>query len=196
MSDAALEARIGEIHAASYGTYGAPRIHAELRAEGMAMGRKRVARLMRRAGLTGISRRKRVRTTIRDRKSRPAPDLVERDFEAEEPNRLWVADLTYVPTRTVFLYLAIVLDAFSRRIVGWAMATHLRAELVLEALDMAWRNAGPRASSTIPTRARSTPPSLSVSAARKWASAPPWVRWAMPTTTPWQRASLPPGSAS
>ncbi len=137
VSDAALEARIGEIHAASYGTYGAPRIHAELGAEGMAMGRKRVARLMRRAGLTGISRRKRVRTTIRDRKSRPAPDLVERDFEAEEPNRLWVADITYVPTWTVFLYLAVVLDAFSRRIVGWAMATHLKAELVLEALDMA-----------------------------------------------------------
>ena len=103
----------------------------------MAVGRKRVARLMRRAGLTGVSRRKWVRTTIRNARARPAPDLVERDFSVEEPDRLWVADITYVPTRSSFLYLAIVLDAFSRRVVGWAMATHLRAELVLQALNMA-----------------------------------------------------------
>jgi putative transposase len=135
--DAALERQIREIHAASYATYGVPRVHAELRDEGVAVSRKRVARLMRRAGLSGISRRKRVHTTIRDQKARPAPDLVKRDFEAEEPNRLWVADITYVPTRSGFLYLSIVLDAFSRRIVGWAMATHLRAELVVTALDMA-----------------------------------------------------------
>jgi putative transposase len=137
VDDAALEGRIREIHAASYGTYGAPRIHAELRDEGMRVGRKRIARLMRRAGLAGVSRRKRIRTTIRDGRARPAPDLVQRDFGAEAANRLWVADITYVPTRAGFLYLAVVLDAFSRRIVGWAMATHLRAELVLEALDMA-----------------------------------------------------------
>ena len=136
-SDTALEVRIREIHAASYATYGAPRIHAELRDDGMAVGRKRVARLMRRAGLTGVSRRKWVRTTIRNARARPAPDLVERDFSVEEPDRLWVADITYVPTRSSFLYLAIVLDAFSRRVVGWAMATHLRAELVLQALNMA-----------------------------------------------------------
>jgi putative transposase len=137
LDDATLEQRIREIHATSYGTYGAPRIHAELREMGVPVGRKRIARLMRRAGLAGVSRRKRIRTTLRDKRARPAPDLVERDFSAEATNRLWVADITYVPTRAGFLYLAVVLDAFSRRIVGWAMATHLRAELVLQAFDMA-----------------------------------------------------------
>ena len=137
MDDAALARRICEIHAASYGTYGAPRIHAELRDAGICVGRKRVARLMRRAGLAGVSRRKRIKTTVRDRRARPAPDLVERNFSVAAADRLWVADITYVPTRAGFLYLAVVLDAFSRRIVGWAMATHVRAELVLEALDMA-----------------------------------------------------------
>lgn len=121
----------------SYGTYGAPRIHAELREAGIQVARKRVARLMRRAGLAGVSRRKRIKTTLRDKRARPAPDLVTRNFSADAADRLWVADITYVPTRAGFLYLAVVLDAFSRRIVGWAMATHLRAELVLEALDMA-----------------------------------------------------------
>ncbi len=142
-SDAALGARIREIHAASYGTYGVPRVHAELRDDGMAVGRKRIARLMRRAGIAGVSRRKRIRTTIRNARARPAPDLVERDFSVEEPDRLWVADITYIPTWAGFLYLAIVLDAFSRRVVGWAMATHLRAALVLEALDMALQQRRP-----------------------------------------------------
>jgi putative transposase len=140
-ADAALTARIRTIHAASHGTYGAPRVHAELRAEGRRVGRKRVARLMRADGLAGVSRRKGVRTTRRGEDARrPAPDLVARDFTAEQPDRLWVADITYVPTWAGFLYLAVVLDAFSRRVVGWSMATHLRARLVLDALDMAlWR---------------------------------------------------------
>jgi putative transposase len=135
--DAALLERIREIHSASRGTYGAPRIHAELAAEGRHVGRKRVARLMRGAGLAGISRRRRVRTTVRDQRARPAPDLVERNFAADAPDRLWVADITYIPTWAGFLYLAVVLDAFSRRIVGWSMANHLRTQLVLDALDMA-----------------------------------------------------------
>ena len=105
--------------------------------EGISVGRKRVARLMRAAGLAGISRRKGVRTTQRDGKARPAPDLVERNFTADAPDRLWVADVTYIATWAGFLYLAVVLDAFSRRIVGWAMANHLRTSLVLDALDMA-----------------------------------------------------------
>jgi putative transposase len=92
---------------------------------------------MRRAGLEGASRRKKAWTTKRDHKARPAPDLVERDFSADGPDRLWVADITYIPTWAGFLYLAVVLDAWSRRIVGWAMATHLRTELVLDALNMA-----------------------------------------------------------
>jgi putative transposase len=136
-ADAELSLRMRAIHEHSRGTYGVPRIHAELTAAGIQVGRKRVARLMRAAGLAGVSRRKWITTTVRDRDARPAPDLVERDFVAPGPNRLWVADITYIPTWAGFLYLAVVLDAFSRRIVGWAMETHLRTELVLEALNMA-----------------------------------------------------------
>jgi putative transposase len=135
--DAELSQRIWRIHERSRGTYGVPRVHAELAAHGIRIGRKRVARLMNAGGLYGASRRKWVTTTQRDHDARPAPDLVERNFAAPGPNRLWVADITYVPTWTGFLYLAVVRDAFSRRIVGWAMETHLRTELVLAALNMA-----------------------------------------------------------
>ena len=131
----ALLDRIREIHRISQGTYGAPRTHAELVAGGCAVGRKRVARLMRRAGLRGISRCRGTRTTTRDARAHPAPDLVEGDFTADAPDRLWVADITYIPTWAGFLFLAIVLDAFSRRVVGWAMANHLRTWLVLDALE-------------------------------------------------------------
>ena len=136
-SDASLSARIATIHQRSRATYGAPRIQVELREQGIRVGRKRVARLLRAAGLAGVSRRRWVITTQRDRDARPAPDLVERNFTAAAPNRLWVADLTYIPTWAGFLYLAVVLDVFSRRIVGWAMETYLRTELVLKALNMA-----------------------------------------------------------
>ena len=135
--DAQLKARIQAIHSWSRGTYGAPRIHAELADEGTHVGRKRVARLLRELGLAGVSRRKRTRTTRRDHDARPAPDLVERHFVASRPDALWVADVTYVPTWAGFVYLAVVVDAFSRRVVGGSMATHLRTELVLEALNMA-----------------------------------------------------------
>jgi len=110
---------------------------AELTARGHRAGHNRVARLMRRAGVQGVSRRKPCRTTVRDATARPAPDLVDRQFTAPGPDRLWVADITYVPTGAGCLYLAVVLDAWSRRVVGWAMAAHLRTELVLAALDMA-----------------------------------------------------------
>jgi putative transposase len=136
-ADAELSAQIAAIHQRSRATYGAPRIHAELAAEGIHVGRKRVARLMANAGLYGVSRRAWITTTVRDRDARPAPDLVERNFVAAAPNRLWVADITYIPTWAGFLYLAVVLDTFSRRIVGWAMETHLRTELVLQALNLA-----------------------------------------------------------
>jgi transposase InsO family protein len=106
-------------------------------AEGVLVGRKRIARLMRSAGLAGVSRRRRPRTTVREPSTRPAPDLVQRRFAAAGPDQLWVADISYVPTLAGFLYLAVVLDAFSRRIIGWAMASHLRTELVLDALEMA-----------------------------------------------------------
>ena len=136
-TDVELTAHIDAIHRASRGTYGVPRVHAELRALGIHLGRKRVARLMRALGVRGVSRRKRPRTTLRDQTHRPAPDLVARDFAAPGPDRLWVADITYIPTWAGFLYLAVVLDAWSRRVIGWAMESHLRTELVLAALDMA-----------------------------------------------------------
>lgn len=134
--DAALLAEIRTAHAASHGTYGAPRIQIDLAERGLRVGRKRVARLMAAAGIAGVSRRKFVTTTVK-RGGRPAPDLVDRDFTAEKPDLLWVADITYVPTWAGFLYLAVVLDACSRRIVGWSMATTLATSLVLDALEMA-----------------------------------------------------------
>jgi len=136
-ANAELSAQIAEIHRRSRATYGAPRVHVELAEQGIRVGIKRVARLMRAAGLRGVSRRNWIVTTVRNRQARPAPDLVERNFTATAPNRLWVADITYIPTWAGFLYLAVVLDVFSRRIVGWAMETYLRTELVLKALDMA-----------------------------------------------------------
>jgi putative transposase len=114
----------------------------ELAAQGIRVGRKRVARLMTAAKLRGECRRKWL-TTVRDPRARPAPDLVERNFTAAAPNQLWVADITYIPTWTGFLYFAVVLDAFSRRIAGWAMETSLRVELVLNALDMALQQRRP-----------------------------------------------------
>ena len=135
--DAELTVRIRVFHARSKGAYGAPNIHEDLRDEGIRVGRKRVARLMKADGLQGVSRRKWVTTTVRDAEATPAADLVERQFAADAPNRLWVADITYIPTWAGFLYLAVVLDAVSRKIVGWAMAEHLRTELVLAVLNMA-----------------------------------------------------------
>ena len=135
--DEKLQQRIELIHRDSRQTYGVPRIHAELQEEGTKVGRKRIARLMKASALRGVSRRKSTVTTRRDRSARPAPDLVDRQFVADRPNALWVADITYVPTWTGFLYLAVVLDVWSRKIVGWAMASHLRTSLVTAALNMA-----------------------------------------------------------
>jgi len=134
--DRELLEEIRIIHAQSRGTYGAPRIHAELKAQGWPVGRKRVARLMREAGLVGVTRR-RFKTTMRSARQRPAPDLVDRDFSATGPDQLWVADITYVRTWTGFLYLAVVLDVWSRRVVGWAMSSRMPAGLVVNALRMA-----------------------------------------------------------
>jgi putative transposase len=137
IDDAELTLRIRAIHRRSRGTYGCPRVHAELRADGERCGRKRVARLMRAAGIAGVHRRRFVVTTVRDPDAAPAPDLVKRDFHPDGPDRLWVADITALPTWAGFLYLAIVLDAWSRRIVGWSMDRSASAELVTQALDMA-----------------------------------------------------------
>ena len=135
--DEQLQQRIRTIHLLSRQTYGAPRIHAELQEEGTRIGRKRVARLMKAADLQGVTRRKWTVTTRRDRSACPAADLVDRQFLAKGPNVLWVADITYVPTWNGFVYLAVVLDVWSRKIVGWAIATHLRTSLVTDALNMA-----------------------------------------------------------
>jgi putative transposase len=136
-SDADLAAEIRRSHARSRGTYGVPRIWADLAEAGHRVSRKRVARLMARDHLAGVHRRRFVRTTIRDADAEPFPDLVNRDFTAPGPDRLWVADITALPTRAGPCYLASVVDAFSRRVVGWSMATHMRAELVTGALDAA-----------------------------------------------------------
>ena len=137
-ADSELLTRVRTIHTTSRHLYGAPRVHAQLRADGRRHGRKRIARLMRAAGLVGACHRGSGPTTTRhDQDARPAPDLVDRKFTAERPNQLRVADITFVPTAAGFLYLAVVLDACSRRIVGWSMANHLRTELVLDALEMA-----------------------------------------------------------
>jgi len=138
-ADEALTAQIATIHARSRRTYGAPRVQAELRTGGVCCTRKRVARLMRAAGLVDCYRRRRTRTTVADPAHTPAPNRVARDFAAAAPNRLWLGEITYVATHEGWLYLAILLDARSRRVVGWAMADHLRVELALSALEMALR---------------------------------------------------------
>jgi putative transposase len=145
-SDLALTGKIEAIHRRSKDTYGSPNIHAELADDhGIRVGRKRVARLMRAAGLRGATLRRYVVTTQVDSSARPAVDLVDRQFYAEGPDRLWVADITYVPTWSGFLYLSMVLDVYSRRVVGWAMETHLRTELILAALNMAITQRRPQA---------------------------------------------------
>jgi putative transposase len=135
--DATLTGKIREIHLRSRETYGSPRVHAELRDLGIRCGRRRVERLMRQAGLRGCLRGSRRGTTHRGKRAAPAEDLVKRDFRATAKDKIWVADITYVATEEGFLYLAFILDAHSRRIVGWAMEDHLRTEIVVDALGMA-----------------------------------------------------------
>jgi putative transposase len=138
IANAVMTERIRQIHRDSYESYGMPRVRAELIEQGVCISRQRVARLMRTAGIRGISRRRGFTvTTRRDKRASPAHDLVQRRFRASGPNQLWVADMTYVPTWTGFLYLAVVIDVWSRRVVGWSMGERMTAELVLSALNMA-----------------------------------------------------------
>ncbi len=144
IANAVLIERIREVHAESDATYGMPRVRAELIEQGVVVSRKRVARLMRGAHIRGVSRRRAFTvTTRRDAKQPLAPDLVKREFKSDGPNQLWVADMTYVPTWAGFIYLAVVLDVWSRRIVGWAIGEQMTAELVLTALNMALQQRGP-----------------------------------------------------
>jgi len=194
--DVVLGDRIEAISRRSRSTYGRPRIHAELVDEGIRIGGKRVARLMRIRSICETSRRKTTITTIRDRDAKPAPDLVERRFTADAPNQLWVADIAYVPTWSGFLYLAVVLDECSRRVVGWAMADHMRKELVIDALDMAIYRRKPLAVVHHSIKARSTRQLLLGNAARPQVSGHRWVPTAIVTITQCARASTPHSNAS
>lgn len=146
LGDAWLTREVRRVHAASRGLYGSPRVHAELAEEGVRVGRKRVERLMRAAGIEGAHmRRRRPGTTVRVPGIVPADDLVCREFAASGPDQLWVADLKEVETAEGKLYIAAVTDCFSRRVVGWAMEAHMRTELVVAALEMAIGRRRPRA---------------------------------------------------
>jgi transposase InsO family protein len=143
-ADRRVGERIGAIFEASRRTYGSPRVHAELRAEGVRIGRKRVARLMREGGLTVARRRRRVPRTTDSRHDHPvAPNLLDRNFAAERPDTVWLADLSYIPTGEGWLYLAAIEDLATREIVGWGMADHLRAELACDALRTALQRRQP-----------------------------------------------------
>ena len=190
--DAVLSEKIEMIHRNSRATYGAPRVHAELRSIGICCARKRVARLMRQAKLRGCLRgRRRMRTTHRLTLRQVASDLVGRNFAAEEPDRLWVADITYVRSKEGFVYLAFILDACSRRVVGWSMATHLRTELVIDALQMAIarRKPAPGLVHHSDRGVLSTPLCPSANAWKTRGFSLRWARSAPPTTTRWRRAS-------
>ena len=142
--NAVLLEQIMILHVWSRQTFGAPRIHAKLVEDGVKVGHNRVARLMRRAGIQGVTRRRRRGTTRRNPEAQPADDLVDRKFTRTAPNQLWVADITYIPTGEGVLYLAVVVDAFSRRVIGWAMAARMKTQLVLDALEMAIRQRRPK----------------------------------------------------
>src|SRR5690554_5636086 len=141
VADAALTETIAEVHTRSRGTYGSPRVWADLRlGSDIRVGRKRVERLMRQAGIAGVTRRRKSHTTRRNPDAVPSDDLVNRVFEVEGPDRLWVADITEHPTLEGKVYLAAVLDAWNRECIGWSITDHLRAEMVCDAFDMAtWR---------------------------------------------------------
>jgi putative transposase len=194
LTDAWLLEQIKRIHRENRGVYGARRVHAELRlAEGIRVGCKRVERLMRQADLSGLVRRRRGKTTIRVPGVRVADDLVERQFCPAAPNVLWVADITYLRTWEGWLYLAAIQDAYSRRIVGWAMADHMRAELVVDALQMALARRQPgrglichsdQGSQSSASRS-ARPPATPASRSR-------WAPRAAPTTMPSPSRSSPP----
>jgi transposase InsO family protein len=197
--DAWLAGKIRAVHKGSGGTYGAPRVHAQLRRDGVRTSRKRVARLMATHGLQGAFLRKRWRCSTRqDPTATPAPDLVGRDFTVPAPNRLWVADISRIPTGEGPLWLAAVRDAFSRRIVGWKTSDRADTELVLGALEYAVWGRGldetlpSVGSSTIRIGAPSTPPSASPSGLPTRGSSPPWAGSATRSITPWRRTSSPP----
>jgi hypothetical protein len=194
-ADAQLLEHIRAAYQLSRGTYGSPRVHAELKLGlGIACGRKRVERLMRTAGIEGVSRRRRRGCTRRDPTAAPADDLVERVFGVDGPDRLWVADITQHRTGEGWLYGAFVIDAWSRRVLGWSLGEHCRTDLVVDALEMAlWRRQG--ADGCVHHSDHgcqgNTPAGRSGTGSAKPACAARWAPSATPTTTPWPKASSP-----
>ena len=193
-----LVEKIRKAHTLSGGHYGSPRIYAELQDQGVRVSRGRIARLMAASGIIGTRGRRRVRTTIPAKKPAPFADLVRRRFKAASPNELWCGDLTYVHTGEGFLYLATVIDVFSRRVIGWAIAAHMRAELVCDALRMALANRRGQVAgwSFIPIAW----PSMEPAPFRTWRARPacasPWGAWLIALITPSRSRSLPRLSAS
>jgi putative transposase len=149
LADEVLTEQIRAFHTASRRTYGSPRIFVDLKDAGVHVGRKRVARLMRNEGLQGVHRRSWRHATKQDPAAVPAPDLVNRKFTATAPDQLWVADVTYVPTVEGWLYLATVLDVFSRRVLGWSMDANRKTQLVCDAVEMAVANRGGKVTGVI-----------------------------------------------
>lgn len=200
IEDERLLERIREVHERNYCAYGYRRTWIALKHEGESVGRGRVQRLMRGAGIQGAKRRgKPWRTTTPDPEARRRPDLVERDFSAKGPNRLWVGDLTYLRSWEGVTYFAFVLDAFSRKVVGWQLASHMRTDLVLDALRMALaqRESGADFELVAHTDRGSQYTSADYTQELDdqgcW---PPSARSAIPTTTRWPRASSTPSRPS
>jgi putative transposase len=186
--DQRLKPVIERVHQDNYGVYGVRKMHATLRRAGVDIGRDQTARLMRELGLAGVRRGKIKRTTVRDDAMRRPADLVNRDFHARRPDRLWVCDLTYIRTWVGFAYLALVIDVFSRHIVGWALAGHMRTELPLEALELAiWTRQQQRLEvwSTTPTPAASTWPSATPTPSPPPAQTPRSAASVTPMTMRW-----------
>ena len=173
--------------------YGAHKLWKAARRAGHDIGRDQVARLMRELDIRGVSRRRKVFTTIADPDATRAPDLVDRNFCADRPDALWVTDLTYVPTRSGMAYVCFIVDAFSRRIVGWRVASHMRTDMVLEALEMARRSRGSTrlvglvTHSDAGSQPGSSPRCASPSASTRSALVPRSEPSPTPTTTPWQK---------
>jgi len=146
VGNASLSVHVRAIHRRSRGTYGSPRIHAELKSEGHRVGRHRVARLMREMGLSGTPKRRFRVTTTRSKHTMPvAENVLQRDFHVDVPNRVWVGDITYLSTAAGFVYLSVLLDLYSRKVVGWSLASHMHTELCMNALNQAitTRSPGP-----------------------------------------------------
>jgi len=186
--DAVLRDEIERVWDDNFQVYGARKVWLQLVREGRKVARCTIERLMRQMGLQGATRGRRFKvTTIAEATHRP-PDLVKRDFTASQPNQLWVADLTYVASWTGFVYIAFVIDAFSRMIVGWRVSSTLRSDLALDALEQACTHVRRTTGSSITaTAAYSTSRSTTLGGSPKPASSPRWAALVPPTTTPWPK---------